>query len=306
MHKSICLIRLTAAVVAATALTSFLLPLQARATVNLGQAVAVYNMQTLDDSNGANSALTIVNTTGGTYGTGVFGNGFWANEGPGSDDFYANGRSTARNGAWFDAGQGAGNELQITGAHTMIWRGEIKNASITGYLWSKYDHTVGPNSQKNRTAYTRYEPGGSMLYVIDDGDGGLASVNLSLPAGTLTTGGNKYEIATVFDPDNDSAALYVLDPKTRAVLASTSAVLDSGFNTIPMNTPVPFTLGDRLAWSGSSWNSIGGSGAQVDIEMFAVWDQAHSLSDIQNMIVPEPTTIALLGLGLLALTRRRR
>jgi hypothetical protein len=73
-----------------------------------------------------------------------------------------------------------------------------------------------------------------------------------------------------------------------------------------MNTPVPFTLGDRLAWSGSSWNSIGGSGAQVDIEMFAVWDQAHSLSDIQNMIVPEPTTIALLGLGLLALTRRRR
>ena len=279
-----------------------------QAQANLSNAVALWNFDSLNDANGANSVLTIVDKPDGvlgTIGTGVLGNGFWANEGPGSDDVYANQRTgTDRVGTWFDAGQGAGNELQITGAHTMIWRGEFKDTSITGYLWSKYDHNVGPNAIKNRTAYLRYEPGGHLRYVVDDGDGGASSEEVFLSS-EVTTGGNKYEIASVFDPANDTISIYGLNPKTRAVLFQGQNT-NVTFNTIPMNLPVPFTMGDRVAWSGSDWESVGFSGTKVDSEMFAVFDAAFSLSDIQNMVVPEPSSIVLAVLGCWLVVRRRQ
>ena len=147
------------------------LPLSALGTAALNDALVLYNFDTLNDANGANSALTIVDAGDGLIGMGVAGGGFWANEGPGSDDIYGNVRSgPSRAGTYLDAGQGAGNELQITGDHTILWRGEFKDVSITGYLWSKYDHTTGPNLKKNRGAFLRYEPDGDLNYHIDDGD----------------------------------------------------------------------------------------------------------------------------------------
>ena len=282
------------------------LPLSALATASLNDALVLYDFGTLNDSNGGNSALTIVDAGDNTLiGVGVAGGGFWNDEGPGSDDVYANLRSgDSRVGTYMDAAQGAGNELQITGAHTILWRGEFKNVSITGYLWNKYDHNIGPNSLKNRGAFTRYEPGGILTYSIDDGDATAGNgINVILPGGTVTTGGNKYEIISVFDPANNLASLYVLNPKTRAVLSTNSAAVT--YDTLDMATPVPFTLGDRLAWSGS-WQSIGGSGGKVDVEMFAVWDQAFSESELVNLVIPEPATALLLGAGLLAFVLRRR
>jgi len=254
----------------------------------LSDAVVRWNMQTVDDSNGGNSQLSVVDNGDATLiGTGVFDILFWGNEGEGSDGWFANQRTgTSRIGTYFDAGQGTNDELQITGAHTILWRGEVKDASITGYFWSKYDHQVGPNALKNRGAYLRYEPGGSLSYVIDDGDGGLPATSVSLPAGTVGTGGEKFEITTVFDPLSDTASLYVLNPKTRSVLTSaTSAVT---FDAVDMATPVPFTMGDRLTWSGSAWQSIGGSGARVDVEMFVVWDRAYTEQDIVDLAEVAP------------------
>ena len=77
-------------------------------------------------------------------------------------------------------------------------------------------------------------------------------------------------------------------------------------NTLDMATPVPFIMGDRVVWNGSAWQSSGASGGRVDAEMFAVWDQAFSQTELQNLVVPEPATGLLLGAGLLAFALRRR
>ncbi len=299
---------LTAAIVGVTALTS-----SAYADAYLSDAVVLWNFDSLDDANGLNSSLTIVNeadTDAGTIATNLDGSGFWAGQGPGSDDRYANGQTgTDRVGTYFDAGQGASNELQITGAHTFLWRGEFKDLSTTGYLWSKYDHTVGPNAVKNRSSYLRYNPGGDLDYHVDDADGGAAGVSISLADGAVSSGGGRFEIITVFDPANDQASIYVLNPSTRAVLASNTETV--GFDLITaMAGPVPFTLGDRLAWSGTDWGSTGASGARVDIEMFAAWNQAFTVSELTGLGVtapeiPEPTSLAILAISSLTLLRNR-
>lgn len=272
---------------------------------SLNDAVVLWNFDSLNDANGANSVLTIVNDADGAPGTinvNQDGLGFWADEGPGSDDRYGNLRAgTDRIGTYFDAGQGAGNELQFTGAHTMVWRGEFKDVSITGYLWSKNDHKVGPNGVTNNASFVRYNPGGSLSYFLE---GGAVDVFFTTPNNTVTTGGNKYEIAAVFDPANDTASLIILNPKTRAVIysGSTAANMDS----IAMDSPVPFVLGQRIEYNGVQFVSSAASGARVDVEMFGVWDQAFTEQEIIDLVVPEPASLALLGLGGLALARRNR
>ena len=274
---------------------SFAAASTALGAAGLNDAVVRWDMATLDDTNGDNSPLAIVDAGDGSLiGVGVNGFGFWSGEGAGSDDVYANQRTgTSRIGTYFDAGQGTNNELQVTGAHTILWRGEFKDVSITGYLWNKYDHAVGPNGLKNRGAFVRYEPGGDLRYEIDDGDAtGGNGVSVMLPDGTVGTGGAKYEVIAVFDPVGNQASLYVLDPNPRTVL--TSATASVTFDTLDMATPVPFTLGDRLTWNGSAWQSIGGSGTRVDTEMFVVWDRAYSEQDLLDLAIdapPEPVDI---------------
>lgn len=265
----------------------------AMGAAGLTDALVLWNMETTDDANGENSTLTLVDLNGfGIIDVNNFDALFWGDEGAGADGFYANCRSpfAFRAGLYMDAGQGASDELQITGAHTVLMRCEVKDASVTGYFWNKYDHNVGPNSQKNRGGYLRYEPGGSVLYAVDDGDGGQPGATVSFPAGTVLTigsGGQKYEIISVFDPDNSTAAVHILNPKTRAVL-NTAENTNVLFNTVDMATPVPFTIGDRLTWNGANWQSIGGSGANLQIEMVAVWDRAYSLQDLVDLAVDAP------------------
>lgn len=265
-------------------------PLASRAA-SLTQAVAWWDMATLDDVAGANSVLTVVDAGDGSIGAGLVDTNAWGDTGAGANGFYAESRAgPSRAGTWFDAGQGAGNELALNGAFTILWRGGIADASITGYLWSKYDHAVGPNGKENHGAYLRYEPGGSLLLRVDDGDATADNyVALSLPVGTVAGDGTPYEIVTVFDPHQNSASLYVLDPASRVMLARASAA--ALFASADLDTPVPFTLGDRLTWNGSSWISAGAGGSRTDVECVVVWDQAFPEAALVDLTVQSPPLV---------------
>ncbi|MFH1614545.1 MAG: hypothetical protein ABIG61_05630 [Planctomycetota bacterium] len=242
----------------------------------LSRAVAFWRMDSTADCVGGNSVLT-------TDGNTTVGNSLEIN-GPASNDYYAN-LPDHVDGDCLNAGQGDNNELQITGAHTFYIRVKFDDLSITQYLFSKYDHATGPDSSKHRTAYLRAEAG-KLTYLVDDGDGGEAAVSAEVNTISASTW---YDIAAVFDPDADEMRLYVFDPnESRTILFSdTSSV--TAFDTIPMNCPVPFTIGDRLTWNGSSWVSCGSTAMNAKVEMAAIWDEALSEEALKNLVYPPQT-----------------
>ena len=73
------------------------------------------------------------------------------------------------------------------------------------------------------------------------------------------------------------------------------------------NVHMPDCTDDDL-WAG--WNSYrtGGDYWEGDVDGFQIWDSPLSQSDVDTLYerIPEPVTIALLGLGGLALLRRKR
>jgi hypothetical protein len=271
---------------------SWNVPPLASGAAPLSQAVAWWDMESLDDVAGANSALTVADAGDGTIAVGLADTNTWGSAGPGANGFYADLQSgPSRSGTYFDAGQGAGNELALDGAFTILWRGAIEDDSVTGYLWSKYDHVTGPNGSENLGAYLRYEPGGSLVFLVDDGVTTANNhVSLSLPAGTVTDDGTPYEIGAVFDPGQNSASLYVLNPTTRVVAARSFAA--ALFESADLSTPVPFTIGDRLTWNGSNWVSVEGGGSRVETESVMVWNQAFPQAALAGLSVGPPVTFA--------------
>lgn len=288
---------------------------RAQAGALLSDAVALWNFTdiavdggTSGDANGANSLLTLI---GGTATNGpsprIFsGNtspSFWDNggqgDGPGSDGFFGSislsdpNNADHRRDVYFDAGQGAGDELKHTGAHTFMIRTDIKDASVTGYLFNKFDHKTGPTGTKNYSSFLRYEPGGNVRYVVNEGNGLGTGANFEvfLTGAIPATSPRLVDFYSVFDPDSDKISVYMLDPKTRAILAqgtTTGVTFDTIGDSLlgtGMAGPVPFTIGDRLTFDGlSAFQSVGLSRADMDIETAAFWDRAYSLNDLINLL----------------------
>ncbi|MFH1614256.1 MAG: hypothetical protein ABIG61_04120 [Planctomycetota bacterium] len=246
----------------------------------LNYAVAWWQMDTTNDTVGLNSELTVAgNASVGNYAADL------NDIGPAANNYYAN-FPNHTNGDYLNAGQGENNRLQITEAHTFYIRVKFDDLSITQYLFSKYDHAIGPNGQRNRTAYLRAE-NNTLKYAIGDGtsSAGLAEV-------TGLSQNTWYDIAAVFDPDSDQIALYVIDPNTRSLLMSDTCVVI--VNSIPMDCPVPFTIGDRLTWNGSSWVPVGNSAMDGAVEMAAIWGYPYALQDLQDLDVNSlPSKFAL-------------
>jgi len=291
--------------------------LAAAGSALLSDAVAVWQFGdfasdggTTSDSNGANSLLTLV---GGSAVNGPAprissGGGdpfFWdmggAGDGPGADGFTGlirvddNTNVDHRRGVYFDAGQGAANELQHTGAHTYMIRTDIKDNSITGYLFNKYDHQQGPNLLRNRGAFLRYEPGGAVRYEVndEDGTGGGPRFEVLLNNAIPAAQPRLVDFYSVFDPDNDQISVYMLQPKTRAIIAQGTTAIDANFNNIGdsvagtgMASPVPFTIGDRLTYNSglAAFESVGFSRADTDIELAAFWDRAFTFDELTNLL----------------------
>ena len=251
----------------------------------LTDTVAWWQMKTLDDSVGLNSILT----ENGSATVGHYDDDL-QNLGPGSEGYYASFPSHT-DGDYLSADQGEHGRLRIVGPHTFYMRVSFKDLSITQYLFNKYDHAIGPNGLANPGVFLRTEPGGVLAYSVHDGDVGVTTVNLSISG--LQTNDTWYDIAAVFDPANDNVALYVMDPIIRSVLFSNTSPVT--FNTCPMDTPVPFTIGDRLTWNGSQWVSVGITAMHSDVEMAAVWSQAFNIQQLQDMQVGDAPEDFILG-----------
>ncbi|MDO4569986.1 MAG: LamG-like jellyroll fold domain-containing protein [Planctomycetia bacterium] len=116
-----------------------------------------------------------------------------------------------------------------------------------------------------------------------------------------------YDVAGVFDADEKTASLYILDTETGNLLWSYVFGEDDGVNFSSLNT----LSGERRNFMlMETENNRGGSFLQY-MDFASVWDTALSLSDIQALTstgaqVPEPSTWALLLIGAFALLRLRK
>ena len=257
------------------------------------ELVLWYQMDSADDYNlgedigGSAGRLYVANNANGTLAGGM----------------------TATSGIQYDATEGA---IYMDGAHPCrIYGMEDGDALFT----SRTQYTFSLDAKADMDAVT----GNGYSFYLKFSDGSKFKCDLSYKATgaasfTSPGGGWMSSAYHIWDTDPAYADRYV-DPETwnnytfvwdadnqyiaTYVNGVEMAHQASGTAIAPDATVTEYGFGD-----GYGWNGPGGW-----YKNYAVWDEALSAADIANVYangVPEPATIALLGLGGLALIRRRK
>jgi hypothetical protein len=149
------------------------------------------------------------------------------------------------------------------------------------------------------------DDGGGMLSIqipnlnnVDDGLGGYWALigNSSYP---VTGGAIAATIPAIFAPPTSSV---FGDASGAGFWSPGIGVWGSFGTTTPVYSTSPAVFADSFVWVDSG-TYVGG---EVNVYLYAIADDFGSVALINTYLIPEPITIALLGLGGLFLLRRRR
>jgi hypothetical protein len=296
--------RIKLAVIVALAIGMFVAPTMAASFDN---AVARWRFADLNDSNGANSALSYF-TYGPAHPHAWSENNAETIPGAGSNNLHGRVELPIDGNYEYDtfrAGTGAGGELKFPGDAT-IWSRVRFPSKQEGKGSASFGFYAAPNGDTWAGGMRTLQNGDLEEGIHSDpAKSGASAQSLEVPF-DIEVGGDTpdfnvkwYDLSVVNDTTAGRWTLYVYDTEAGTLIGSDTATgYGGGANGVGMLESLNY-----IDLAANSWGGI------IDIESAAVWNQALSADQIDaltNGTIPEPASVALLGLGGLIMVGRRR
>jgi hypothetical protein len=178
----------------------------------------------------------------------------------------------------FDAGQGAGSELSITGTELTLW---IRMKRMPN--WEDGWHNLISKCCGGVRPFALRYPNHLDTLQLAINDAQQVGVSFDMPEDQWL------DISGVLS--GGTASVYVHDTATGNLLATNSAASAENIG----SSTSPFLVGG-VVFGSDYYYSMGS-----EVESVAIWDVGLSAADIEALTVPEPGSFALLVIALLGL-----